>query len=128
MRRRLRKFLPIVLIALMVQIFAPIGAMLGGQHRRFRSPACGVPICHGGGRLDTRPRTDQTGQHRAHDGCLLGVLRGCMPARSLGHAADPGRRRPIGTPCGWSGTTQRRNCSGSRTGAHAQARAPPSIS
>ena len=40
MRRRLGKFLPIVLIALLVQIFAPVGRP-GRERSRFRSAAWG---------------------------------------------------------------------------------------
>src|SRR5260221_9060078 len=67
MRRRLRKFLPIVLIALVVQIFAPIGATWAASLAA-SDPLHAAPICSGG-MASTTGQTDQTGQHRAHDGC-----------------------------------------------------------
>src|ERR1700675_160763 len=73
MRRRLRKFLPIVLIALAVQIFAPIGACWAASIAA-SDPLQTAVICHG----DTASaqgytgQTDPTGQHRAHDGCCSG--------------------------------------------------------
>src|ERR1700759_4521384 len=65
MRERFQKFLPIILIALVVQILAPIGAtfaaaIAAGDH------LSAAPICHGG--QDGIPvQGDQNGD-RAHDG------------------------------------------------------------
>src|SRR5712671_3395698 len=67
MRRRLRKFLPIVLIALAVQIFAPIGATWAASIAA-SDPLHAAVICHGNA-VSTPNPTDQSGQHRAHDGC-----------------------------------------------------------
>src|SRR3954447_802443 len=66
MRKRLKNFLPIVLIALLVQIFAPIGACWAASIAA-SDPLAGAVICHGNA---TAPagQNDQTG-HRAHDGC-----------------------------------------------------------
>jgi hypothetical protein len=70
---RLKKYLPIVLIALMVQIFAPIGACWAASIAA-SDPLAGAVICHGNG----DPGADQTNptSHRAHDGCcsLCSVL------------------------------------------------------
>src|SRR5712691_5309841 len=66
MRRRLKKFLPIVLIALVVQIFAPIGACWAASIAA-SDPLAAALICHGN-TGSTSGQSDQTG-HRAHDGC-----------------------------------------------------------
>src|SRR3979490_2365510 len=67
MRRRLGKFLPIVLIAVLVQIFAPIGATWAASIAA-SDPLHGAVICHGNA-ASTPNHTDQSGQHRAHHGC-----------------------------------------------------------
>ena len=64
--RRLKNFLPIVLIALVVQIFAPIGACWAATIAA-SDPLAGAVICHGNG-APGAGQTDPTG-HRAHDGC-----------------------------------------------------------
>ena len=113
MRRRLRKFFPIVLIALTVQIFAPIGACLAAS------------ICHGdtaSAQGQTNP-ADPTGQQRAHDGCCS--------ACSVLHTGAPVEtpQTAVTTPCHqperlvWLDSTP--DLFGSRAGSHAQARAPP---
>ena len=69
MRRRLRNFLPIVLIALMVQILAPVGACWAvsiaasdpSHAARDLPRRCGPPSNPG--------QTGQTGKADAHDGC-----------------------------------------------------------
>src|SRR5439155_22179450 len=66
MRRRLKNFLPIVLIALLVQIFAPIGACWAASIAA-SDPLAAAVICHGNA-ASTSGQSDQTG-HRAHDGC-----------------------------------------------------------
>src|SRR6266851_7564897 len=67
MRRRLRKFFPIVLIALAVQIFAPIGACWAASIAA-SDPLSGAVICHGNAAAGSG-QSDQTGPHRAHNGC-----------------------------------------------------------
>jgi len=61
--RRLKNFLPIVLIALAVQIFAPIGACWAATIAA-SDPLAGAVICHGGGDPGAG-QADQT-NHRAH--------------------------------------------------------------
>src|SRR3954468_17197174 len=69
MRRRLQKFLPIVLVALLVQIFAPIGATWAASIAA-SDPLSAAVICHSNAASTPhRTTTDQSGQHRAHDGC-----------------------------------------------------------
>ncbi len=74
MRRRLKNFLPIVLIALAVQIFAPIAACWAAGIAA-SDPLTGAVICHGNaGAGDSQ--TDQSGTQHAPRGCctLCGAL------------------------------------------------------
>jgi hypothetical protein len=64
MRRRLEKFLPIVLIALMVQILAPISACWAAAYAA-ADPLQGIEICHSD---SASGQTDPSGSHHAHDG------------------------------------------------------------
>src|SRR4029078_11672064 len=66
MRKRLKNFLPVVLIALAVQIFAPIGACWAATIAA-SDPLAGAVICHG----IAPPGSGQTAQPgpRAHVGC-----------------------------------------------------------
>ena len=123
MRRRLRKFLPIVLIALVVQILAPIAACWAAGIAA-SDPLHAAAICHDNA-ASTSGQTDQTGQPGAHDGCCSFC--------SIAHTAAPS-----GTP--QTAVTAPYRCSqrvvwrdrapdlfGSRTGSQAQARAPPQL-
>ena len=124
MRRRLRKFFPIVLIGLMVQIFAPVGACWAASIAA-SDPLAGAVICHGGGDPGAG-QADQT-NHRAHDGCcsVCSVLQTGVPvdvpqtSAAISLDRDPAR-------VAWTEFTPDRFAS--RAGSHAQARAPPSIS
>jgi hypothetical protein len=122
MRRRLRKFLPIVLMALAVQFFAPIvacwAAGIGASN-----PLLGSSICRDDGASSSNS-TGPSDQPCARDGCCA--------ACSLAYAT------PVGTP---PATTARLDLQPervvwrevasdqlqSRTGSHAQARAPPQL-
>src|SRR6201995_4753574 len=73
MRRRYHKYLPIVLIALMVQIFAPIGACWAAAVAA-SDPLAAASICHDAGAAAGQSG-DQNGQHREHDGaCAICCL------------------------------------------------------
>lgn len=124
MRRRLKNFLPIVLIALLVQIFAPIGACWAASIAA-SDPLAGAVICHGNAAL-TPGQTDQTG-HRAHDGCcsVCSVLHTGVPVDVPQTAAAIAVERQS-ERLTWLDFAPDRF--GSRAGSHAQARAPPSIS
>ncbi len=124
MRRRLRKFFPIVLIALAVQIFAPIGACWAASIAA-SDPLHAAIICHGdaaSAQGQTNP-TDPTGQQRAHDGCCS--------ACSVLHTGAPvdTPQAAVTTPCHppervvWLDSAP--DLFGSQAGSHAQARAPP---
>jgi hypothetical protein len=120
MRRRLRKFLPIVLIALTVQIFAPVAACWAASIAA-SDPLQAAVICHDSA-ASTGP-IDQTGQPRAHDGCCSV----CSVAHGGAPLGTP--QTTIAAPYGdalrvvWFDSIP--DLLGSRTGFHAQARAPP---
>ena len=121
---RLKKYLPIVLIALMVQIFAPIGACWAASIAA-SDPLAGAVICHGNG----DPGADQTNptSHRAHDGCcsVCSVLQTGVPVDGPQAAAAIQLVRDSARVV-WTEFAPERFAS--RAGSHAQARAPPSIS
>jgi hypothetical protein len=124
MRRRLKNFLPIILIALVVQIFAPIGACWAASIAA-ADPLAGAVICHGN---DTSG-TDEADQnsHRAHEGCcaVCSVLQtGApvdVPTSSILVQVERQPQRVV-----WIEFAADRI--GARPGSLAQARAPPSIS
>jgi hypothetical protein len=123
MRRRLRKFLPIVLMALAVQIFAPIAACWAASIAA-SDPLQAAFICHD--EAGSNPGQTDPGQPRAHDGC-------CSVC-SVAHTGAPVDTPQVAvtTPYRASHRVVWREAApdlvGSRTGSHAQARAPPSIS
>ena len=124
MRRRLRNFLPIVLLALAVQILAPIGACFAASIAA-SDPLHAAAICSGG--AASNGQTDQTGgEHRAHDGscsiCCVAHADASVDTPQATFAVpyrQPGRVVWLDSPP---------DLFGSRAGSHAQARAPPSIS
>src|SRR3954447_7069500 len=124
MRRRLKNFLPIMLVALIVQIFAPIGATWAASIAA-SDPLAAAVICHGNA-ASAPEQSDQTG-HRAHEGCcsVCSVLHtGApvdVPQTAVADASDRQPQRVV-----WVALTPDRF--GSRPGSHAQARAPPLIS
>ena len=67
MRRRLRKLFPIVLLALTVQILAPI-ATCWAASMAISDPLASGSICHDSA-ASSSGQTDQTDQPAAHDGC-----------------------------------------------------------
>jgi hypothetical protein len=123
MRRRLKRFLPIVLLALIVQIFAPIGATWAASIAA-SDPLAAAVICHGN--APSSGQTDQTGGHRAHDGCcsVCSVLHTGAPVDApQAAAAVAADRQPEHVV--WVAFIPDRF--GSRAGSHAQARAPPQL-
>ena len=124
MRRRLKNFLPIVLIALVVQIFAPIGACWAVSIAA-SDPLAAAVICHGNADAATG-QSDQTG-HGAHNGCcsVCSVLQTGAPVDVPQTAAMVVLDREVERVV-WVEFSPDRF--GSRAGSHAQARAPPSIS
>ena len=124
MRARLKNFLPIVLIALIVQIFAPIGACWAASIAA-SDPIAAAVICHGNADGSSK-QGDQTG-HRAHDGCcsVCSVLHTGAPVDAPQTTNAIIIERQHARVVWVEFTTDR---FGSRAGSHAQARAPPSIS
>jgi Protein of unknown function (DUF2946) len=126
MRRRLRKFLPIVLMALMVQILAPIGACWAASIAA-SDPFGAAAICHDASALadNQANQTDQTG-HRAHDGaCAMCCLAHAGASLDTPNTALAGLyRHPLRVV--WQDVAP--ELRDSRTSGHAQARGPPSIS
>jgi hypothetical protein len=124
MRKRLKNFLPIVLIALVVQIFAPIGACWAASIAA-SDPLAAAVICHGNANA-VPGQSDQTG-HRAHDGCcsVCSVLHTGAPV-DVPQTAEAVAFKRQHARVVWVAFTPDRF--GSRAGSHAQARAPPSIS
>lgn len=128
MRRRLRKFLPIVLMALAVQILAPIAACWAASIAA-SDPLAAAAICHDSAASasgQTGSQTDHTGGQHVHDGvcCLAcGTHAGVAVDTPPISVATPYRQpeRMV-----WHDLAA--ELPGSRAGSHAQARAPPSIS
>jgi hypothetical protein len=123
-RRRLGKFLPIVLIAVLVQIFAPIGATWAANIAA-SDPLRGAVICRGNAAATANP-TDQSGQHRAHDGCcsICSVVHTGAPVDTPQAAVTTSAR--YAERVVWLDVAP--DLFSSRAGSHAQARAPPSFS
>ena len=123
MRRRLRKFLPIVLIALTVQILAPIGACWAASIAA-ADPLQAAVICHGDPAA-APGQADQTGQPRANDGaCSLCCAVHAGASIDTPQAAFVALYR-LPERVVWLDHSQ--DLFGSRTGSHAQARAPPQM-
>ena len=121
MRRRLRKFFPIVLMALMVQIFAPIGACFAASIAA-SDPLHAAAICSGGAASN---QTDQGGEHRAHDGaCSLCCVVHAGASIDTPQTAFIALYR-LPERVVWLDRTP--DLFGARTGSHAQARAPPQM-
>ena len=121
--RWLKNFLPIVLVALAVQIFAPIGACWAASIAA-SDPLAGAVICHGSA-TPGAGQTDQNG-HRAHDGCcsVCSVLQSGAPIDVPEIAAIDIYR--VAEQVAWFEFAFR--ITNARAGSHAQARAPPAIS
>jgi hypothetical protein len=126
MRWRLRKFLPIVLIALAVQILAPIAACWAAGVAA-SDPLAAAAICHdaSGQAGNQANQPDPTG-HRGHDGaCAL-----CCLAHAGASLDTP--KTTVAMPYRhalrvvWHDVAA--ELRDSRTSGHAQARGPPAIS
>ena len=123
MRRRLGKFLPIVLIAVLVQIFAPIAATWAASIAA-SDPLHAAAICHGNA-ASVPNSSDQSGQPRAHD---------CCSVCNVVHTGGPVDAPQAGVTTPWRHAVRvawlamAPDLFSSRAGSHAQARAPPSFS
>jgi hypothetical protein len=125
MRRRLKKFLPIVLLALAVQVFAPIAACWAASIAA-SDPLSAAVICHGNAAAGAG-QDDQSGAQDALTGCcsLCGVLH-------TGTPIDPPQTAAIvtfdrqGTLVVWHEPAL--DPATTRAGSPEQARAPPAHS
>jgi hypothetical protein len=123
MRRRLGKFLPIVLIAVLAQIFAPIGATWAAGIAA-SDPLHAAVICHGNAASVPNP-SDQSGQPRAHDCCsVCSVVHTGAPVDTPQATVAAPYRHAV--RLAWLDTAP--DLFSSRAGSNAQARAPPSFS
>jgi hypothetical protein len=109
MRRRLEIFIPIVLLSIMVQLMAPIGAFRAVAYA-VSDPLHMAAICSGMMSSQDASQTDPANpQHRAN----------CCAFCGVGHQ----RQYQLIT---WLEATD--HLPPARVGSHAQARAPPAIS
>ena len=125
MRRRLKNFLPIVLIALAVQIFAPIAACWAAGIAA-SDPLGAAVICHGNGGAGGS-QGDQNAPQGVHRGCctLCGVLHTGAPVEPpQASAAIFSFERQV-TSVVWHELAL--EPSTSRAGSPEQARAPPQL-
>ncbi len=129
MRRRLRKFLPIVMLALVVQILAPIAACWAAGFAA-SDPLAGLgaaAICHAAGSeiANSANQPDQTGHHAQGSACAL-----CCLAHAGASLDTPSTT--VAAPYRHSLRVLWQDVAlelrDSRTSGHAQARAPPSFS
>lgn len=121
MRQRLQGYLPVFLIALVVQILAPIGASWAAAVTA-SDPLRSVEICRGSSAGQPAPEDDFPGRG-AHDSCAL-----CCVAQTGTGFATPqpvliGAPLPQAMAVIWH--TDRFILIPTRDGSHAQARAPP---
>lgn len=121
MRRRFQKYLPIVMIALMVQIFAPIGACWAAAIAA-SDPLATAEICHDSGTAAGQTG-DQTGQHQHGSACAICCL------ASAGASIDTPTLAAVSHPHRATARIiwheQAADLAAFRAGANAQARAPP---
>jgi Protein of unknown function (DUF2946) len=128
MRRRLRKFLPIVLMALVVQILAPIAACWAAGVVA-SDPLAAAAICHdsAASAADSDNQTDQGGSSHIHDGVCCLVCGGHVAA-----SLDAPPQLSVAVPYRQSERVVWHRFApellAARTGSLAQARAPPALS
>ena len=128
MRRRLRKFLPIVMLALAVQILAPIAACWAAGIAASDPLASlgAAAICHdaGGAAGDQADQSDQNGHH-AHDGaCAMCCLAHAGASMDTPNTIIAAPYRHALRVVWHDVTPQLRD---SRSSGHAQARGPPRL-
>jgi len=122
MRRRFQKYLPIVMVALMVQIFAPIGACWAAAVAA-SDPLATAEICHDSGTAAGQTG-DHSSDHREHGGacaiCCLASAGASIDTPAPASVSHPYRatERVI-----WHEQTA--DVAVFRAGSNAQARAPP---
>ena len=124
MRRRLQKFLPIFLIALTVQILAPIAAGWTAALAA-ADPLGAAAICHSDpAGLPTSG--DQGADHRAHDG-LCSICCAAQAGVSLDTPQPLAAAIPFRQPARVVWRDSAPELASARAGSNAQARAPPHL-
>jgi hypothetical protein len=122
-RRRLQKFLPIVLIALVVQILAPIAACWAAGIAA--SDPLQSAICHDNA-ASVPAQGDQGGDHRTHNGaCAICCV--AQAATALDTPQQAAATALCRQPARVVWHDQAPELSAARAGSNAQARAPPSL-
>jgi hypothetical protein len=120
MRARLQKYFPIFLIALLVQVLAPIGASWAAAAAA-SDPLSAAAICRGIGGAPDQPT--EGSQHSEHNGCSI-----CCLASASGSTDTPA---PVAFAAPYREVArvvwqdQTLDLSALRVGSNAQARAPP---
>lgn len=122
MRRRLTKFLPIVMIALMVQIFAPIAACWAAAIAA-SDPLGTAAICHDSGGTADQQGDQGIPQHEHGGTCAICCLASAGASVDTPQIATFAVPYQAAAPVAWH---DRMPCAPiSRAGSNAQARAPP---
>jgi hypothetical protein len=123
MRRRLRKYIPIVLIALMVQVLGPVAACWAAAIAA-SDPLRTAEICHDRASVAAGQQGDRNGPQREHSGgcsiCCLASANASIDTPSLVALGVPYRET---ARVAWHG--QAVDLSAFRVGSNAQARGPP---
>jgi hypothetical protein len=124
MRSRLQKFLPVVLLALAMQVLAPIAACWAASHA-VADPLSATVICHS--ESEQGGPSDQTGTPIAHAGaCALC----CLAQANASLDSPPHAALPIpfrhAEPVVWHAADV--SALASHKASSAQARGPPSFS
>jgi Protein of unknown function (DUF2946) len=123
MRLRLQKFLPIVLIALTVQILAPIGASWAAAMVA-ADPIGAAEICHSLPAVPDPAQDDQNADHRAHAGaCPICCVAQASASLDTPQAAVMAMPYRAAARVVWH--DQFSDLARSPIGSNAQARAPP---
>jgi hypothetical protein len=126
MRRRLRKYIPIVLIALVVQVFAPVAACWAAAVAA-SDPLRIAEICHDTASAAADRQGDQNGPRSEHGGgcsiCCLASANASIDTPSPAALAAPYREI-----AGVAWHEQAVDLSAFRVGSNTQARGPPSSS
>jgi hypothetical protein len=122
MRPRLQKYLPIFLIALLVQVLAPIGASWAAAVAA-SDPLSSAKICQSSGVATDQP-ADQGGQHSEHgNGCSICCL--ASAGTSIDTPTQVALAAPYREPARVVWQYQTPDVSSCPAGSNAQARAPP---
>ena len=124
MRRRFQKYLPIVMIALMVQIFAPIGACWAAAMAA-SDPLATAEICHDSGTVAGQTG-DQTSDHREHgSACAICCLASAGAGASIDTPALAAVSHPYRATARVIWHEQAIDVAAFRAGSNTRARAPP---